>query len=63
MEGVIYALRMTILTSQASLAGIVRIIPQNSITIYRFAKIYFESKIKAPLLSTPFIIFNFSGIG
>lgn len=38
MEGLIYALRITILTGPDSLAGIVRIIPQNSMVIYRFTK-------------------------
>jgi len=44
MEGAIYALRITILTSPDSLARIVRIIPQNSMAIYRSTKMYFESK-------------------
>lgn len=42
MEGLIYVLRITILTGPDSLAGIVRIIPQNRMVIYRFTKIHYN---------------------
>lgn len=58
MEGLIYALRITILTVPDSLAGIVRIIPQNSMVIYRFTKIHYELKTKVPPLSAPLFLIS-----
>ncbi|CAK6475155.1 hypothetical protein BFRIG_03118 [Peribacillus frigoritolerans] len=58
MEGLIYALRITILTGPDSLAGIVRIIPQNSMVIYRFTKIHYKLKTKVPLLSAPLFLIS-----
>ncbi len=57
MEGLIYVLRITILTGPDSLAGIVRIIPQNRMVIYRFTKIHYK-KTKVPLLSAPLFLIS-----